>query len=106
MAIFKKHEMAKHPKESGEVLSASTTNEVQQMPDNGTEKCVCCGCDTGVPFDMPISERRYYEVGSGQLCGDCYRKLHIYPEESYSPERYEEMDLLLRLCRNDKENCK
>ena len=41
------------------------------MPDNGAEKCVCCGCDTGVLFDMPVSERKYYEVGSGQFCGNC-----------------------------------
>lgn len=96
--------MAKYPKKSGGgVLSTSTIKEVRQMPDNGTEKCVCCGCDTGVPFDMPVSERKYYEVGSGQLCGNCYIKLHIYPDESYSPERDKEMNLLLRLCRNDKE---
>lgn len=36
---------------------------------------------------MPVSERKYYEVGSGQLCGNRYRKLHIYPDESYGPER-------------------
>lgn len=74
-----------------------------QTPDTETDKCACCGYDTGVPFDMPVSERKYYEVGSGQFCGNCYIKLHIYPGESYSPERDKEMNLLLRLCRNDKE---
>ena len=50
-----------------------------QTPDTETDKCACCGCDTGIPFDMPVSERKYYEVGSGQLCGNCYIKMHIYP---------------------------
>ena len=74
-----------------------------QTPNTETDKCTCCGCDTGIPKDTPISNRKYYEVGSGQLCGNCYIKLHIYPDESYSPERDKEMNLRLRLCRNDKE---
>ena len=65
MSIFKKRKWQNTPKNRGGVLSTSTIKDVRQMPDNGTEKCVCCGCDTGVPFDMPVSERKYYEVGSG-----------------------------------------
>ena len=74
-----------------------------QTPNKETDKCACCGCDTGVPFDMPVSERKYYEVGSGQLCGNCYIKLHIYQYESYRQERDKEMNQLHRLSRNDKE---
>lgn len=41
-----------------------------------TEKCVCCGLDTGVPFGMNIGERKHYIVGCGQLCNKCYKTLY------------------------------
>ena len=47
------------------------------MQSNRTEKCVCCGKDSGVPCGTPIAERRYYIQGSGQLCRDCYNELYV-----------------------------
>ena len=37
----------------------------------GTEICVCCGKDTGVPADQDIYLRFGYIKGCGQLCGHC-----------------------------------
>lgn len=46
------------------------------MPDalvssHGTDLCVLCGRDTGIPTDTPIDQRRGYVEGSGQACIDC-----------------------------------
>lgn len=41
------------------------------------EKCVSCGCDTGVPFSQPIEEREYYVHGCGQLCQACYDMFEV-----------------------------
>ena len=42
-----------------------------------TEKCVSCGCDTGIPFLKPIEEREYYVHGCGQLCKACYDEFEV-----------------------------
>ena len=96
MQIFKKRKWRNTPKKSGG-LSASAIKEVRQMQDSGNEKCVCCGCDTGVPIDMPISERKYYEAGSGQLCGSCYYKLYIQKPEDEHTMTLDEMHKLIRM---------
>lgn len=105
MSAFKRQKMSQCPPKT-ETPTAAAVEVVRQMPDTGTEKCVCCGCDTGVPFNMPISERKYYEAGSGQLCGNCYIRLYIYPEESYSPMQDDEMNQLMSLFRNGEEDGK
>ena len=69
------------------------------MPDNGTEKCVCCGCDTGVPFDMPVSERKYYIQGSGQLCSKGYMESYTHRSEDETTVSLDEMNELIRLSR-------
>ena len=38
--------------------------------------CVICGAITDVPLSKPIDNREFYEVGCGQLCRNCYIKLH------------------------------
>lgn len=40
------------------------------------DKCVLCGRDAGVPADMPVSERKNYVKGCGQLCEDCFYRLY------------------------------
>ena len=43
------------------------------------DKCVLCGRDAGVPADMPVSERKNYVKGCGQLCEDCFYRLYRPP---------------------------
>lgn len=38
---------------------------------HATELCVCCNGDTGVPTEQPVSLRKYYVPGVGQLCEFC-----------------------------------
>lgn len=40
------------------------------------EKCVLCGVDMGIPITKPISARKNYIQGCGQLCESCYQALH------------------------------
>ena len=40
------------------------------------EKCVACGATTNVPVDTPISERKCYVPGAGQLCRTCCIELY------------------------------
>lgn len=42
---------------------------------NGTERCVLCGRDTGIPSNRPIKDRENYVYGCGQLCGLCFSSL-------------------------------
>lgn len=37
----------------------------------GTDICVICGADTGIPTDTPIWLRDGYVEGSGQCCAVC-----------------------------------
>lgn len=39
------------------------------------EYCDLCHAETPYTRDTPISERKYYLVGCGQLCPACYRRL-------------------------------
>ena len=36
------------------------------------EKCVICGADTPYRFSTPISQRKFYVEGSGQICQHCH----------------------------------
>ena len=40
------------------------------------QRCVLCGAVTDVPVQMPVSERKCYIPGVGQLCRDCCRELY------------------------------
>ena len=39
------------------------------------ERCVLCWRLTNVPKNTPISKRKYYVQGQGQLCENCYYEL-------------------------------
>lgn len=72
-------EIRKNGKNSGEqVLNAFRAKKEQNMSE--TERCVCCGCDTGILKTEPIDLRRYYVLGCGQLCVKCYKELYVRPE--------------------------
>lgn len=42
----------------------------------GMERCACCGRTTDIPENMPVSKRKFYIEGGGQLCRDCYYELY------------------------------
>lgn len=65
------------------------------MPDTGNDRCVCCGCDTGVATDTPVECRTNYIIGSGQLCKDCYIKLYLRHEADAGVMTSDEMEMLL-----------
>lgn len=44
------------------------------------ESCVLCGRITDMERDWPVSMRKYYIEGAGQLCGSCY--FAIYKSQS------------------------
>ena len=71
------------------------------MPDNGNEKCVCCGADTGIPRSAPLKDRKYYIVGSGQLCGNCYFELYIGNAEEESLVSPDDISKLMRMCKQN-----
>ena len=70
-----------------------------QTPNTETDKCACCGCDTGIPKDMPISNRKYYIQGSGQLGNKCYTELYVHKTEDETTVSLDEMNELIRLSR-------
>lgn len=41
------------------------------------EKCIRCNKPTPYDIDYPITQRRYYIDGSGQLCQSCYEVLYV-----------------------------
>lgn len=56
------------------------------------DKCVICGKDTGVLHDTPVSERKRYVSGSGQLCRECYYDLYLNVESELDRIKIEEED--------------
>ena len=40
------------------------------------ERCVRCGKETEYEINSPVTLRRYYVEGSGQLCPLCYQELY------------------------------
>ena len=43
------------------------------------ELCIRCGKETPYDINTPITLRRYYIVGSGQLCEKCFYELYPVP---------------------------
>ena len=41
------------------------------VSDKGTDLCVLCGAETGIPTETPIDQRVGYVEGSGQICRKC-----------------------------------
>lgn len=50
--------------------------ELQEKAGRPFEKCLLCGCETGVPIDQEIDSRAFYIEGAGQLCRDCHKKIY------------------------------
>ena len=70
-----------------------------QTPNTETDKFACCGCDTGIPKDTPISNRKYYIQGSGQLCSKGYMESYTHRSEDETTVSLDEMNKLIRLSR-------
>ncbi len=60
------------------------------------DKCACCGNDTGVPKDTPVTERKNYIRGSGQLCEKCYVALYSHEADDNNIATIDEMHKLIR----------
>lgn len=51
-------------------------NSQTDSGENCFERCVLCGAVTDVPRQQPVSERKCYVPGAGQLCSDCCMELY------------------------------
>ena len=40
------------------------------------EYCILCHKGTGIDFYTDIKKRKYFVIGCGQLCADCYNELY------------------------------
>ena len=80
------------------------SNTEKENPDSiKSEKCILCGKNTGIPFNDPIDDRKYFIDGCGQLCEDCFDRLQ-YESISKNKPSDAEMDMLLKMTRkNSKE---
>lgn len=77
------------------------------------ELCIRCGRPTPYDIHTPISSRRYYIDGSGQLCEDCWKRVYgdiktITLPSMVTPtrpdqERYKELINKETLTREDRE---
>jgi hypothetical protein len=43
------------------------------------EKCIRCGVETEYDVSSPVTVRRWYIEGSGQLCEKCFFELYPMP---------------------------
>ncbi len=43
------------------------------------ERCIRCGVETEYDVSTPVTVRRWYVEGSGQLCEQCYFTLYPVP---------------------------
>lgn len=71
----------------------------RQMTDNGNDRCVYCGNDSGVPHGTPIAERKNYVQGGGQLCSNCYLKLYIKGRTGVTFLSSDKMKTLVQMCK-------
>ena len=54
---------------------------------------------TGIPKDTPISNRKVFYQGSGQLCSKGYMELYTHRSEDETTVSLNEMNELIRLSR-------
>ena len=64
-------ELEKVERPAVHLASQLLANQFKNVTSHGTEICVCCGADTGIPTDLDINLRTGYISGGGQLCGHC-----------------------------------
>ena len=77
------------------------SNTEKENPDSiKSEKCILCGKDTGIPFNDPIDDRKYFIDGCGQLCEDCFDRLQ-YESISKNKPSDAEMDMPLKMTRKN-----
>ena len=71
-----KEEERTGPSRKLQVIAATTLKtslgpNPEFIGDRGTEICVVCGADTGIPSELEIGRRVGYVVGAGQCCRTC-----------------------------------
>lgn len=47
----------------------------EYVSEHGTDLCVLCKADTGIPTDMAVQYRYTYVECIGQFCNTCYKKV-------------------------------
>ena len=77
-------------------------SETSENTAEKTEQCILCGKDTGVPFSTPVSLRKNYLRGCGQLCEDCCAELNRSTASGFEMTETE-MEYLLEITKNAKE---
>lgn len=45
------------------------------VSERGTDLCVVCRADTGIPTDAPLDQRQHYAEGVGQCCAQCAARI-------------------------------
>ena len=51
------------------------SKQCKKKPDDPIERCIVCGAETPYHFSTPIGERKFYDIGAGQLCEKCHFEL-------------------------------
>ena len=64
------------------VLKKVSKEEICTETAEEYERCVLCGAMTETLRSTPIEFREDYEVGCGQLCHSCYKKINTLAEQS------------------------
>lgn len=69
-------------------IFANRQKKISQIDsdENSFERCVLCGAVTDVPFQQPVSERKCYVPGAGQLCEKCCIDLYGTDDLSINAE--------------------
>lgn len=83
----------------GGVISRYFDKKKYAVADNRNEICVCCGCNTDVPADTPVTSRDCYVECGGQLCNNCYLELYVCSQRNGSDFSSKELDRLIELCK-------
>lgn len=78
------------------------SSETSENTAEKTEQCILCGKDIGVPFSTPVSLRKNYLRGCGQLCEDCCAELNRSTASGFEMTEME-MEYLLEITKNAKE---
>ncbi len=70
---------------------------------NKPEKCVVCGATTGYYAGDPVTKRKHYVTGCGQLCGKCYHRIEYEKTNQNIELTPTELEILLEMIGKERE---
>lgn len=73
-------------------------NVYKSAAEDGFERCVICGAATPIPTSMPIDWRDHYEIGCGQICMECAKKIEAETAQN-EVLSYEQIELAVEQCK-------